>query len=48
LLCILAFFENGFYKVEDPENSRGVDGKNISKEELLDIYNSLVKEFNLI
>lgn len=34
-----SFFENGMYKV---------DGKNISKEELLNIYNSLVKEFNLL
>jgi enolase len=34
-----SFFENEMYKV---------DGKNISKEELGDIYNSLIKEFNLI
>ncbi|MBI3888172.1 phosphopyruvate hydratase [Candidatus Nomurabacteria bacterium] len=34
-----SFFSNGIYKV---------DGKEISKEELLDIYNSLIKEFNLL
>ncbi len=33
-----SFYENGIYKI---------DGKNIGKEELLDIYNSLIKEFNL-
>lgn len=34
-----SFFENGMYKI---------DGKIISKEELLIIYNSLIKEFNLL
>ncbi|MFA5792144.1 MAG: enolase C-terminal domain-like protein [Candidatus Paceibacterota bacterium] len=34
-----SFFSNDLYKV---------DGKEISKEELLNIYNSLIKEFNLI
>ncbi len=33
-----SFFTNGMYKV---------DGKEIPEEELMDIYNSLVKEFNL-
>lgn len=33
-----SFYENGFYKV---------DGKNISKEELLTIYENLIKEFSL-
>jgi enolase len=33
-----SFFENNLYKVDD---------KNISKEELLDIYDSLIQEFNL-
>jgi len=34
-----SFFKNGVYKI---------DGKDISKEELLNIYNSLIKEFNLL
>ncbi len=34
-----SFYENGVYKI---------DGKNFGKEELLDIYNSLIKEFNLL
>jgi enolase len=34
-----SFYDNGKYKV---------DGKEISKEELLNIYNSLIKEFNLL
>lgn len=34
-----SFYENGIYKV---------DGKNISKEELMHLYYSLVKEFNLL
>ncbi|MFH1200726.1 MAG: phosphopyruvate hydratase [bacterium] len=33
-----SFYKNGLYKV---------DGKNISKEELMNIYNSLISEFNL-
>lgn len=33
-----SFYEKGLYKV---------DGKNISKEELMDIYDSLITEFNL-
>jgi len=38
---------NGFYKVVDPEHSRGVDNKNISKEELMSIYRNLIKEYSL-
>lgn len=34
-----SFYENNLYKV---------DGKNITKDELLNIYNSLIKEFNLL
>jgi enolase len=34
-----SFYENGFYKV---------DGKDITKDELLNIYNSSIKEFNLL
>lgn len=34
-----SFYENGFYKV---------DGKVISKEELMNIYGSLISEFNLL
>lgn len=34
-----SFYENGLYKI---------DGRNIGKEELLNIYNSLVEEFNLL
>lgn len=34
-----SFYDNGIYKI---------DGKDISKEELLIIYNSLMKEFNLL
>jgi len=34
-----SFYQNGMYKI---------DGKDISKEELLDIYNSLIEEFNLL
>ena len=33
-----SFFNNSLYKV---------DGRNVSKEELMNIYNSLIKEFNL-
>jgi len=33
-----SFYENGFYKIEE---------KNISKDELMNIYGSLIKEFNL-
>lgn len=34
-----SFYKNGLYKI---------DGKNISKEELMGIYDSLIKEFNLL
>lgn len=34
-----SFYENTLYKI---------DGKEIAKDELLDIYNSLIKEFNLL
>lgn len=34
-----SFYENGMYKI---------DGKNVGKEELLTLYNSLIKEFNLL
>ncbi len=34
-----SFFQNGMYKI---------DGKDISKEELLNLYKSLIKEFNLL
>jgi len=34
-----SFYENGLYKI---------DGKNVGKEELLNIYNSLDEEFNLL
>jgi enolase len=34
-----SFYNNGTYKV---------DGENLSKEELLDIYNTLIQEFNLL
>ncbi|MFA6257845.1 MAG: enolase [Candidatus Paceibacterota bacterium] len=34
-----SFYKNGIYKI---------DGKDVSKEELLDIYGSLIKEFNLL
>lgn len=34
-----SFYENGMYKI---------DGKIVGKEELLDIYNSLIEEFNLL
>ena len=34
-----SFYENGLYKI---------DGKDVSKAELLDIYNSLIEEFNLL
>jgi enolase len=34
-----SFFNNGLYKI---------DGKNISKEELMTLYGSLIKEFNLL
>ncbi len=43
-----SFYDNGKYKVADPENERGIDGKEISKEELMSIYNSLIAEFNLL
>lgn len=34
-----SFYQNGKYRI---------DGKNISKEELMNIYNSLIQEFNLL
>jgi len=34
-----SFYSNGVYKI---------DGEDVSKEEFLDIYNSLIKEFNLL
>ena len=43
-----SFFENGMYKIVDPENNRGINGQNISKEGLMNIYNSLISEFNLL
>ena len=43
-----SFFENGMYKIVDPENNQGINGQNISKEGLMNIYNSLISEFNLL
>jgi enolase len=43
-----SFYENGKYKVVDPERGRGMDGKNISKEELMELYDSLIKEFDFL
>jgi len=42
-----SFYENGKYKVDGKETSLA-ESRRVSKEELMSIYNSLIKEFNLL
>ena len=43
-----SFFENGKYEIENFKHLKEVENKEVTKEELLDLYNSLAKEFDLI
>ncbi|MFA4975079.1 MAG: enolase C-terminal domain-like protein [Candidatus Paceibacterota bacterium] len=45
-----SFYKDGKYKVDgkDPKGKQASYGAGISKEELMDIYNSLITEFNLL
>ena len=43
-----SFYENGKYEIENFKHVKGVENEEITKDKLLDLYNSLAKEFDLI
>lgn len=43
-----SFYENGKYEIENFKHIKGIVNEEVTKDELLDLYNSLAKEFDLI
>ncbi len=43
-----SFYENGKYEIENFKHIKGIESEEITKDKLLDLYNSLAKEFDLI